>query len=745
MTSISAPTQLATFAQPHASSSKLPHVRLSPVVGDARSAVAAVQGDGVWTYDLSTLRPTTSYTVPPSTVFSTSPISYWTTRSPVKDTTEEMDVDEEEEEEEEEEVSAKSGKTEKERVTLVGSGKEVWVWRGEEGEKEVVSLSSPVHDIHHLTSSPLPILAVSGSSKVQIHLLDPSFKSHPVSVPTSLGLSDTVLVSRIVSSTEELCKLVLVDLVGKVVVLRVTYDDKRAERVSEGIIGEGKKLTFVDVSQDGVISALDGQSRLHCRDIRELSSSATQSPIHLSHPPSTPALLSLPSAGKPLVLVPTPHPTPSLLLAIPLATLPTVLSSTSVSTFTASGSISHLSVLASRGGVLTVGVVLSHKNSDGESGRSVIYTCEVGLPEKGVGMSMLLGTQTKSKMYLASESALGENKSGAKSAAEKAEDEIISTITTNLKRKDVASAERAWTEWSAKQPVFSEKFVPRIVETIFSAALNDEGKQVGSYAGGVIRDLVKTRVVSDGMWKSGVVIDGLLPCGDWETILLALNTIPTIPSSTVIALIRASLQTSSTTSTTTPTLAVLLREIMSGPSPAPTYRIDLRRELNVEEATSVLCQFVIWAEAHVERRSDSLEGWDVDNESESNPKSASNQEADLPSLESVITHSSLLLDAHLPSFLSYEVSHTQLERLQLALEPLIAIQNDYRKLRGPVEAVLTLVRRENRKAEERESNRKARHGRGGSKKAAGVAGAAGGPNKLPEEVVGKWKVEDLVF
>jgi hypothetical protein len=52
-TSISTPASLATFQQPHASSSKLPHVTLSPVEGgQGNQAVAAVQGDGVWTYDV---------------------------------------------------------------------------------------------------------------------------------------------------------------------------------------------------------------------------------------------------------------------------------------------------------------------------------------------------------------------------------------------------------------------------------------------------------------------------------------------------------------------------------------------------------------------------------------------------------------------------------------------------------------------------------------------------------------------
>ncbi|KAK8869661.1 hypothetical protein IAR55_000229 [Kwoniella newhampshirensis] len=736
MTSISAPTSLATFAQPHASSSKMPHVRLSPVVGDARSAVAAVQGDGVWTYDLSTLRPTTSYTVPPSTIFSTSPLSYWTRASKPKapPTDEEMDVDDEEEEEK------SSNVTEKERVTLVGSGKEVWVWRGEEGEKEVVSLPTAVHAIHHLPSSPLPVLSISGSAKLQLHLVDSTLEPHSVTVPPT-GLSSTLLSSRVVSSSAESCKLVLVDLAGHVAVLRISYEISQAEKISEGNVGDGERLDFADISEDGVITALDGQSRLLCRDIRDFLSAAP-SPFHLSHPPTTPALLSLPSAGKPLILLPTPHPTPSLLLAIPLSTLPTILTSTSISSFTTTGSISHLSVLSSRGGVLTIGAVLSHTNSDGESGRSVVYTCEVGLPAKGVGMSMLLGTHAKSKTYLSA--GLAENgKPEIRSASKKAEDEIIARVATSLKQHDVASTEKIWTEWIVKQDssVLSEKFVRRLIEMILSSALDEEGKQIGSYPGSVVRDLVKRGVVSDSMWKEGFVIDGLLPLGDWETILLSLNTIPTIPSSTLISLIRATLHPTALSTSKTPTLATALLEIMSGPPPAPTYRMDLGRGLGVEEATAVLSQLVIWAEEHVERRTESLVGWDenggVTGEGETDGQS-------IPSLESTITHSSLLLDAHLPSFLSYPPSHPQLERLQSSLDPLIAVQNDYRQLRGPVEAVLTLVRRENKKQEERESNKKARHGKGGKKNITNPS-ASGAAARLPDEIVGKWKVEDLVF
>lgn len=54
MASITTPSSLATFDYAHASSSRVPHITLGPVYGSkGKLAVAAVHGDGVWTYDVS--------------------------------------------------------------------------------------------------------------------------------------------------------------------------------------------------------------------------------------------------------------------------------------------------------------------------------------------------------------------------------------------------------------------------------------------------------------------------------------------------------------------------------------------------------------------------------------------------------------------------------------------------------------------------------------------------------------------
>ncbi|WVR05325.1 hypothetical protein IAU60_002339 [Kwoniella sp. DSM 27419] len=732
MASISTPTQLATFSQPHASSSKAPHIVLSPVIGNPNSAVAAVRGDGVWTYDLSTLRPTTSFTVPPSTSFTSNAVSYWTTSVPVPKS---RNVDGEQEEEQMDvDAGADLESTEaplsprRERVTLVGVGKEIWVWKGEEGDKEVISLDSPVKALHHLSSSQHPIIAISSSA--QVYLLDGSLK--PASVKLQ-GTTRTLSASRVLASSVKTFRLMMVDSEGDVAVWQISLDDGvQAEKVVGGSMGAGR-ISFADISADGVVTVLHDKNNLFTRDIPSLSS-AKSSPLSLVHPPTTPALLSLPTSGKPLVLIPTSHPSPSLLLAIPLSTLPAVLASTSISSFTSTGAISHLSVLSSREGIITVGVVLSHLNGDGDSGRSVIYTCEVVVPPKGIGMAALLGVQQKTLTYL-SPSSSGSS-STARTDGDKRQDELISQLSGSIKKKDVSGAEKSWKDWaSVNAEQVTEQLAKRIVTTVFGAALNDDGKVTGAYAGSIIRDLIQRGIVNDAMWKQGVVEEGLLPCGDWETILLALRQLRTIPSSSLVALITASSHPTASNQES-PSMIEVLRAILALPPPAPTFRLDLRRGLRVEDATAVLSQLVHWAEEHVSLRSEGLKGWD------SGVSPSAMPQGDRPSLDSTITYSSLLLDSHLPSFLSYEPSHELLERLQATLEPLMAVQTEYRQLRGPVEAVLTLARREARKAEEREVQQRSK-GRQDKKK--GGAHGKDEKSKLPEEVVGKWKVEDLVF
>ncbi|WWC60934.1 uncharacterized protein I303_103510 [Kwoniella dejecticola CBS 10117] len=760
MTSISTPTQLATFSQPHASSSKLPAVTLSPVIGDPGCAVAAVRGDGIWTYDLNTLRPTTSFTVPPSTIFSTSPISYWktTTKTIPKASTsgsyngvvevqEVMDLDENEEldeagEEDDDDEDGEQMIEEKERITMVGVGKEVWVWKGEDSDKNVISIGKPVHSIHHLSSPTWSNLIVT-SSPTAAHLLDDSFQAHELNLPIS---AEDILTSKIITSTHNAARLVMVDSDGQVSVLKLTLDDQpRVERLTEGKIAEST-LNYADISEDGVITALDTSNNLYCREISSLSTSTPTTPLHLEHPSSTPVLLSLPTNGKPTILLPTSHPSPSLLLAIPLSNLPAVLSSTQVSSFTSTGAITHLSILSKKNGILTIGLVLHHLNSDGQGGRNVIYTTEVVLPSKGIGMGMLLGTKEKTQMYLSATKG-GEETT---SSAQKEETKFIDRLKGLLVKKDDAASVKLVEERinSGTPQNLSEEAVRNILKAVFSSALNDEGNIKGHYSAGIISSLVRRGLVNDSMWQGSLVGDGLLPLGDWNNILLCLQHFHTIPSSTLVKLISSTIYPEtgdqSSKHKSIPSLSDILRIIMRSP-PSPTFKLDIRQLLSVEDATSVLEQLVSWAEKHVSFRAEVLKGWDVDVnvnvESSLSAAAASVSQMEdkdgIPSLGSVITYANLILDSHLPLFINHSPSHAALEALQSSLIPLMEAQDEYRNLQGPIESILILSRREQAKLREIEAKRS--KGKNGKKE--GIVSAT----KLPEEKVGKWKVEELVF
>jgi hypothetical protein len=83
-----------------------------------------------------------------------------------------------------------------------------------------------------------------------------------------------------------------------------------------------------------------------------------------------------------------------------------------------------------------------------------------------------------------------------------------------------------------------------------------------------------------------------------------------------------------------------------------------------------------------------------------------------------------------------------LQTLQDSLTPLLALQDSYRRLRAPVEAVLTLSRREAKKQAEQEAKRNAgKSSRGTQSKEVKRNTEA----QMPDEAVGKWRVEQFVF
>jgi hypothetical protein len=73
------------------------------------------------------------------------------------------------------------------------------------------------------------------------------------------------------------------------------------------------------------------------------------------------------------------------------------------------------------------------------------------------------------------------------------------------------------------------------------------------------------------------------------------------------------------------------------------------------------------------------------------------------------------------------------------------MQAEYRALRAPLEAVLTLSKRSERDQAERQRKSELMHGAFGKKGKKQDTSANGNGKAMGEAKIGKWKVEDFVF
>ena len=257
--------------------------------------------------------------------------------------------------------------------------------------------------------------------------------------------------------------------------------------------------------------------------------------------------------------------------------------------------------------------------------------------------------------------------------------------------------------------------------------------------------------------------------------ILALRKIPNLPSSTIVAVINdAYLRSPPPPSLSTPhdnnaididikvksSFASILQCTLDLPPPAPDYRAALYA-LSVECCTAIISQYVAWLDAHVQRIPSTLSIWTISPSSISpstplSPESPSNPLSQplpfttgeqLPTVQSLISHSTALLDGQLQSLLSHPPAYEPLQQMQDALDILLGIQDTYRKIRAPVEAVLTLGRREEARMEELRSKREVlrKFGSKGSGEGKSKGVRTERDYGIGGEAVGKWRVEDLVF
>ncbi|CAK9785466.1 hypothetical protein CC85DRAFT_330400 [Cutaneotrichosporon oleaginosum] len=633
MASISSPTQLATFQNAQASSSRLPHVQLAPVHGSrGRLAVAAVNADGVWTYDIKTLRPTATYTVPPSTGFTSAPLSFI------------------------------PGDDDEARVTVVGATSEkeggaIWIWVGEEDKRSVKAGVVAIHGCMW------PLLVVGGTGA--LFLLDAELQLSALTTPKPKA--GKVLSSALVGS-----RAVIVDDRGKITVYALDLEAGSASLLAEVTAAS----SYLAASAGEVIAAIDSNHRLHARKLSEILENADESPgIAIANPTTPLGVLSLPYE-RPLAALTTSHDGAGVTIVSASADLPAALATSHLST--GGSQVTNLAVLSTF--PLVLGAVQTHA---GTNGRSIIHTMDVTLPPR-LGLAQLLGSATATADVLR----LGHQASGGA-------DKLLDAVSSALKAGEAARAENTFTTWledeekraPGRRFVIPESVARRLVDMVL---VNKP------YAGKIIHTLIDRRQLHEDMREGGVVT-ALLPL-DRLAVSRLLRKNPALPARSVVALLVVDDK--------------VLESVVSGPAPDPSYRAELKRQLNADAACRMLVQLTAWAEAHA-TRDDGLGSW-----LEKQPKSS------LPPLTAVVAHASALLDAHLPSLLEKE---DELTRLSEAIAPVIAAQTDYRRLRAPIDA--TLRAHAAKKEEAGTDNRRRQYKQ----------------DKMADEAFGKWRVEDFVF
>lgn len=312
----------------------------------------------------------------------------------------------------------------------------------------------------------------------------------------------------------------------------------------------------------------------------------------------------------------------------------------------AQATIISLSLLSTQAPhVVAVGV--SYKNE--EATRTTVYTLEISLPTKGIGMNILLGSQVETARFFHLSQG-GNNNSPF--------DKFIASLKGGISSGNALKVVEGWvqTHSLSLDNAMPENQAKGILTAIFGAAFK-EGEVSGTYAKEVVSLLLEKQWVHDDMYPGGV-LSALIKLGDWVSRLdihlvtthmqvnasKAVKTIPTIPSSATVGFVKKAIHL-----VDSPSVESVLHDTLTLPTPAPDYRAALRSSLTVEEATEMLIAYAKWLEGHVERKGEGLAGWSDDKKQKDakNIKKASAQVVvsfeELPSLEAVCVSSRLTL------------------------------------------------------------------------------------------------------
>ncbi|KAI5455040.1 hypothetical protein NCC49_002314 [Naganishia albida] len=765
MLALGQPTLLAAF--PVASSSKSNDtldrpLRVAPVQGSEQpEAVTAVQGNALWIHDLSSHRAITSYTVPPSTLFHTKPISFYARLGQADD-------------------AEGKGKRKERRTAIVlhkgegvGAGQEgkvVWVWTGQEVfEKQAIQLSHRIRSLHHIPGS-ASFLAASPDA---LTFLSPTLQPTHLPLSSQGGKGTAALFSNLIktflparSHPTDPLSVVLVYSSGSVRLLTITHDEREEAFTLSGekvIVFPKSVLVTHEIVADAHLDEVKGTLHYYTNHNRMLASVLdTKTP---AAPPrlstvftfaadtslSTVKLASVPTPSGALILMSSPgRPTSSVALFHP--SYPAVIDARDLPR--SLSTVRDVIMFSPRVAGLLVRTV-SAEDKDKE--KDAVYLVDVTVPAGGIGIAQLLSSaEATARFILPTTAPTAVEETEENNTVAQRDRAFLSSFAQALKQDTPAAAVEVFNAYEiaegdpfalrtkkllkireqesrAVKSRSTGKLVGEIVRLVLENALGSqpagegeaeaEAEVVGTrgvYPYAVVRSLIKREWVSDGMWSRGGVVRALLALGDWDSIMLALPRLPAIPSASLVAVVHAALHPPPSTTTTTPPLPAVLEAYLGAPCSAPLHRRAIHTGLNgTSDATRVLEVFAGWLEAFRER-GETGSGWGLDgvthgwNEDERKAGQVAQVVVgkDVP-LASLIQHTQLILDAHLPSLLAYAPAHDLIQQLHATLQPLLVSQTALLAARGTIEAFVKLNRRAEKQAR-------------GSKKGKAVAGAGAG-------------------
>ncbi|KAJ9106204.1 hypothetical protein QFC21_001348 [Naganishia friedmannii] len=410
----------------------------------------------------------------------------------------------------------------------------------------------------------------------------------------------------------------------------------------------------------------------------------------------------------------------------------------------------------------------SSASAAGAGEKDVVYLVEISIPPLGVGIAQLLSSAERTARFITpvlvsvgdTPAAAATTATGSEISVAARDAAFLESFSQALLKSDVQAAQDVFNAYeiaegdpfalrtkkllkireqdsAAVKARSTAGLVGETVRRVFEAALTvtmTEGeaeaevlvrKPDGVYPAVIVRSLIRREWVSEGMWARGGVVRALLALGDWESIMLALPRLPAVPSASLVAALHAVLhqEVSLTPASAALTLAKFLESYTRAPCSAALHRRALHTGLSPADACAVLEVFCGWLELVKEQQEsggwcDGLTStWGVA-EGEKKVVPPVMVMKDVP-VSSVIQHTQLILDAHLPSLIAYLPAHALLERLDSALQPLLSAQNALVAARGTVDAFIKLSRREEKQRVGNNTGKK-----GG--KVAGVAGRADG-------------------